>query len=62
MNATTLTVGQRYDVDATMDRWIGWTEGDGTGAEGYSVAAYFDGDGSYLGPDAHGIEPEFEAH
>ena len=33
----------------------GWTEGDGTGHEGYSVGDYFS-DG-YLGPDAHGIEP-----
>ena len=38
--------------------FIGWTEGDGTGAEGYAVEYYFDGD-TYRGPDQHGIEPVF---
>jgi hypothetical protein len=40
-------------------RCIGWTDGDGTGHEGYSVADYFS-DG-YLGPDTHGIEPIMES-
>ena len=38
----------------------GWTEGDGTGHDGYNVADYFV-DGVYQGPDAHGIEPIMEA-
>ena len=38
---------------------IGWTEGDGSGHEGYNVADYFC-DEKYLGPDTHGIEPIFE--
>jgi len=38
----------------------GWTAGDGTGAEGYRVEDYFATDGSYRGPDEHGIEPVFE--
>jgi hypothetical protein len=37
---------------------IGWTEGDGSGHDGYHVADYFR-DGRYLGPDEHGIEPIF---
>jgi hypothetical protein len=37
---------------------IGWTEGDGSGHDGYNVADYFR-DGRYLGPDEHGIEPIF---
>lgn len=41
-------------------RLIGWTLGDGSGAEGYSVETYFDAEGKYLGPDEHGIEPIFE--
>ena len=38
----------------------GWTEGDGTGHDGYYVADYF-ADGEYRGPDAHGIEPIMDA-
>jgi hypothetical protein len=37
---------------------VNWTDGDGTGSEGYAVEYYFDGD-TYLGPDEHGIEPVF---
>ena len=32
---------------------IGWTEGDGSGSEGYNVADYFDAKGRYLGADEH---------
>lgn len=52
----TLTLGQRND--ATALQCIGWTEGDGTGHEGYQWQDYFR-DGVYLGPDEHGIEPRF---
>lgn len=37
---------------------VGWTEGDGSGHDGYDAGSYF-ADGEYLGPDAHGIEPIF---
>ena len=40
-------------------RCAGWTEGDGSGHDGYNVADYFPG-GKYQGPDAHGIEPIME--
>lgn len=53
-----LVVGRQYDVSAL--RLLGWTEGDGTGAEGYCLGDYFDAYGHYLGPDAHGIEPRVE--
>lgn len=56
--STTLTKGESYDLDTLIP--TGWTEGDGTGHEGYHVADYFR-DGVYLGPDEHGIEPEFES-
>jgi hypothetical protein len=52
---TTLKIGQAYDVASL--RCMGWTDGDGSGYEGYDYATYFDGSGRYLGPDAHGIEP-----
>ena len=55
---TTLTPGTRYDVDTLT--LLGWTEGDGSGHEGYHVADYFAPDGAYLGPDQHGIEPIVE--
>ncbi|NBW19789.1 MAG: hypothetical protein EBR82_68630 [Caulobacteraceae bacterium] len=54
-----LTVGQTYDI-ATL-RLVGWTDGDGTGHEGYSIHDYFGADGRYLGADDHGIEPIVEA-
>ena len=53
-----LTKGEKYDTDALA--FTGWTEGDGSGSDGYHVCDYFH-DGVYLGPDQHGIEPEFEA-
>lgn len=56
--ATTLVTGEEYAVDK-LD-WLGWTKGDGTGTEGYEVAYYLDRDGTYRGPDQHGIEPLFE--
>ena len=46
---------ETYDVESLT--LVGWTEGDGTGADGYMLAEYFDDDGRYLGPDMHGIEP-----
>jgi len=51
----TLTKGDVYDV--TTLRCIGWTEGDGTGHEGYHWQDYFGGDGRYLGADVHSIAP-----
>lgn len=50
-----LTSGQYYDV--TTLRFTGWTVGDGTGTDGYNFYDYFP-EGIYMGPDAHGIEPE----
>ncbi len=47
--------GERYAV-ADL-RLMHWTDGDGTGTEGYVLADYFDREGRYRGPDAHGIEP-----
>lgn len=52
---TTLTIGQVYDVNAL--RLVGWTEGDGSGHEGYSMFDYFSAEGVYCGPDGSGIEP-----
>lgn len=52
-----LLVGKTYDPEQL--ELLGWTEGDGSGSEGYSYLDYFDADGRYLGPDAHGIEPLF---
>ncbi len=49
-----LTAGTRYDVEHLT--LLGWTDGDGSGHEGYHLFAYFR-DGVYLGPDPHGIEP-----
>lgn len=37
---------------------VGWTEGDGSGHDGYDAGSYFAG-GEYLGADASGIEPIF---
>jgi len=48
-----------HKAAAKGDRVIGWTEGDGSGRDGYSADDYFDGQ-RYIGPDAHGIEPIFE--
>ena len=61
MNQTKLKAGDRpmIGVDSMIDLAIGWTEGDGTGHDGYNVADYFDSRGCYRGPDAHGIEPIF---
>ena len=57
MMATTLTVGQTYDLDTLS--FAGWTDGDGTGTGGYSCWDYFR-EGKYLGADEHGIEPLFD--
>lgn len=53
-----LETGQIYDPNALV--FIGWTDGDGSGAIGYNVWDYFDAGGRYLGPDICGIEPIFE--
>lgn len=51
--------GQIYSVESL--KLVGWTQGDGSGSEGYVLSAYFDADGRYLGPDNCGIEPIVEA-
>jgi hypothetical protein len=38
---------------------LGWTEGDGSGHDGYAVDWYFDRSGCYLGTDEFGIEPKW---
>ncbi len=53
-----LDTGKIYDLDNLA--LIGWTDGNGSGHEGYNIADYFDHNGEYLGPDQNGIEPEFE--
>lgn len=55
---TTLTSGERYDVENMI--LVGWTDGDGSGPEGYRLEDYFSDNGEYLGPDCHGIEPIVE--
>ena len=58
MTAThSLTKGTKYD--ASKLTCIGWTEGDGSGHDGYNVSDYFTSDGIYLGLDECGIEPVF---
>mgnify|MGYP005811600879 CR=1 FL=1 len=52
-----LTKGTKYDVAAL--RCTGWTP-EGAEVNGYNVADYFAADGTYLGADEYGIEPEFE--
>lgn len=52
-----LTKGTKYDSSKlTLSHW---TEGDGTGHEGYNFCDYFTSDGTYLGADENGIEPVF---
>lgn len=53
-----LTKGNKYDVSTIV--FTGWTDGDGTGHDGYNVSDYFAADGTYRGPDEHGIEPIVE--
>lgn len=53
----TLEQGKTYDLN-TLE-CTGWTEGDGSGSDGYNVADYFDAQGRYLGADELGIEPTF---
>ena len=50
-----LVKGAKYAVESL--RVWGWTEGDGSGTEGYRLADFFEADGTYRGPDQHGIEP-----
>ena len=54
----TLDTGKIYDI--TELTFFGWTAGDGSSVDGYAVEYYFDQEGRYLGPDSHGIEPEFD--
>lgn len=61
--AEPLTKGLRYDV-AALDKRIhrvSWLRGDESADEihGYEWHRYFSDDGTYLGADQHGIEPEF---
>ena len=50
-----LVAGVKYETELLyLD---GWTDGDGSGTEGYDWHQYFDSDGTYLGADQHGIEP-----
>jgi hypothetical protein len=51
----TLITGHAYDIDSL--RLLGWTAGDGSGADGYRLSDYFDPAGTYIGHDQHGIEP-----
>jgi hypothetical protein len=51
----TLITGQAYDIGKL--RLLGWTDGDGSGVDGYRLSDYFDPAGTYIGPDQHGIEP-----
>lgn len=51
----TLETGRKYDVNTLT--FIAWTKGDDTSSDAYNAYDYFAADGSYLGPDQHGIEP-----
>ena len=53
--ATTLTEGEKYDVDAI--ELVGWENGDADTDNTYSVWDYFEADGTYKGADEHGVEP-----
>jgi len=52
-----LNKGTKYDQ--TTLRHYGWMPANAE-IEGYNCWDYFDDDGRYLGPDQHGVEPEFE--
>lgn len=52
----TLTIGQKYDIQTL--HCVGWTGPELYVISGYHVEDYFR-DGVYLGPDKHGIEPQF---
>lgn len=60
----TLTKGEMVDLRGI--RLVGWTVGDGSGADGYHLYDYFRSPGElpqvgeYLGPDQHDIEPLVE--
>lgn len=54
----TLMQGKLYTISHLV--LLGWTDGDGSGAEGYNLLDYFDYEGRYLGADQHGIEPIVE--
>ena len=53
-----LQEGEQYDVSKIA--LAGWSEGDGSGSEGYFLADYFEADGTYKGADWTGIEPLVE--
>lgn len=50
LHQTNLIKGNKYDV--TTLTCTGWTEGDGSGHDGYNVSDYFAADGTYRGADA----------
>lgn len=51
-----MTRGTKYDISKLT--CTGWTEGDGTGHDGYDWTTYFH-NGVYIGEDENGIEPLF---
>lgn len=53
----TLVKGEHYDTNNLV--CTGWTEGDGSGHEGYHWQDYFVRE-IYQGPDENGIEPLFD--
>ena len=59
MAAITLSKGTQYDISAM--RLVGWTDGDGSGCDGYQITHYFEPDGTYKGADECGIEPIVES-
>jgi hypothetical protein len=50
-----LAIGRRYAIEGLI--LLGWTYGDGSGSDGYTLSDYFTPLGVYRGPDQHGIEP-----
>lgn len=55
-----MTLKKNIPYDLNSLKLTGWTDGDGSGHDGYNVADYFGAESRYLGPDAHGIEPVFD--
>jgi len=59
--AGTLTPGTVYNVDALRPSFLGWWRRADVDVDiaGYHLDDYFDAEGRYRGPDAHGVEPFF---
>ena len=58
----TLIRGKVYSVaERALLNFADWTEGNGSSVDGYNCWDYFLPDGTYLGPDCHGIEPTWTA-